>query len=153
MARLGIDSEMMWLKRKSGQQQAPVEQLGRLESELMERVWARGETTVRDIYEEMSSRLAYTTVMTTLDRLYKKGILDRRAAGRAFVYNAKISKDEYNQQLTQHLLGIAEHESGSRKAVLSCFVDYVSDSDQKLLDDLDALIKAKKRSLKRQESK
>jgi predicted transcriptional regulator len=140
----------MWLKRKSGDRRAPVEQLGKLESELMERVWARGETSVRDIYQEVSSRLAYTTVMTTLDRLYKKGVLDRRLVGRAFVYSAKVSKPQYDHELTQHLLGIAERESGSRHAVLSCFVDYVSQSDRKLLDELDALVKAKKRDLKRE---
>src|SRR5579872_3767654 len=97
----------MWLKRKFGERQAPVAQLGALESELMERVWARGETSVREIHEEVSSRLAYTTVMTTLDRLFKKGLLTRRAMGRAFWYSATLSKQEYNQQLTQHLLGIA----------------------------------------------
>jgi predicted transcriptional regulator len=138
----------MWLKRKSGVRQAPVEQLGALESELIERIWARGETSVRELYEEIGSRLAYTTVMTTLDRLFKKGLLDRRALGRAFYYRARVSKHNYNQQLTQHLLGIAVEESGSQQALLSCFVDYVSDSDRKLLDELDELIKAKKRSLR-----
>ena len=138
----------MWLKRKSGVQQAPVEQLGALESELMERIWARGETSVRDIHHEIGSRLAYTTIMTTLDRLFKKGLLDRRPVGRAFHYTARVSKHDYNQQLTQHLLGIAVDESGSKQALLSCFVDYVSDSDRKLLDELDELIKAKKRSLR-----
>ena len=138
----------MWLKRKLGAMAAPVEQLGALESELMERIWARGETSVRDLHEEIASRLAYTTVMTTLDRLYKKGLLQRRALGRAFYYTAKVSKQEYNQQLTQHLLGIAVEESGSKQALLSCFVDYVSDSDRQLLDELDGLIQAKKRSLR-----
>ena len=138
----------MWLKRKSGVREAPVEQLGALESELMERIWARGETSVRDLCEEISSRLAYTTVMTTLDRLFKKGLLERRPVGKAFYYTPKVSKHEYNQQLTQHLLGIAVEETGSKHAVLSCFVDYVSDSDRKLLDELDELIKAKKRSLR-----
>ena len=138
----------MWLKRKSGARQAPVEQLGSLESELMERIWSRGETSVRDLHDEIGSRLAYTTVMTTLDRLFKKGLLDRRPLGRAFYYTARVTKHDYNQQLTQHLLGIAVEESGSKQALLSCFVDYVSDSDRKLLDELDELIKAKKRSLR-----
>ena len=138
----------MWLKRKFGARQAPVEQLGALESELMERIWARGETSVRDLHDEIASRLAYTTVMTTLDRLFKKGLLGRRAVGRAFHYTARVSKHDYDQQLTQHLLGIAVEESGSKQALLSCFVDYVSDSDRKLLDELDELIKAKKRSLR-----
>jgi len=114
----------------------------------MERIWARGEASVRDIYDDMASRLAYTTVMTTLDRLFKKGLLDRRALSRAFYYTPRISKRDYNQQLTQHLLGIAVEESGSKQALLSCFVDYVSDSDRTLLDELDELIKAKRRSLR-----
>jgi len=121
-----------------------------LESELMERIWARGETSVRDLYGELAPRLAYTTVMTTLDRLYKKGLLSRRAAGRAFLYTPQMSREEYDNRLAQHLLGIAIEEAGSREAVLSCFVDYVSDSDRKLLDELDELIKAKKRLLRRQ---
>ena len=139
----------MWLKRKSGNTKAPVEQLGSLESELMERIWTRDETSVRDLHEELAPRLAYTTVMTTLDRLHKKGLLERRAVGRAFHYRAKLSKHEYDLQLTQHLLGIAMQESGSHEAVMSCFVDYVSESDRKLLDELDELVKAKKRILRR----
>lgn len=139
----------MWLKRKSGNTKAPVEQLGSLESELMERMWTRGETSVRDLHEELAPRLAYTTVMTTLDRLHKKGLLERRAVGRAFHYSAKLNKQEYDQQLTQHLLGIAMQETGSQEKVMSCFVDYVSESDRKLLDELDELVKAKKRILRR----
>jgi len=139
----------MWLKRKFGQAKAPVEQLGSLESELMERIWRRGETSVRNLHAELAPRLAYTTVMTTLDRLHKKGLLERRAVGRAFHYCAKLSKQEYNQQLTQHLLGIAMQEA-SEQSVLSCFVDYVSESDRRLLDELDELIKAKRRMLRRQ---
>lgn len=140
----------MWLKRKSGDYKVPVEQLGSLESELMERLWERGETCVRDLHVELASRLAYTTIMTTLDRLFKKGLLERRLAGRAFFYKPRIARESYNNQLTRHLLGIAVHESGSREAVLSSFVDYVTESDLKVLDELDALIKAKKRSLRRQ---
>src|SRR5919201_6675956 len=105
----------MWLKLKPGNRQAQVEQLGKLESEMMERVWQRGEATVREIHEEIGPRLAYTTVMTTLDRLFKKGILNRRAVGRAFYYSARVSREEYNRQLTHHLLGIAVEEAGSRR--------------------------------------
>lgn len=138
----------MWLKRKSGEHRAAVEQLGALESELMERIWESGETSVRDLYQMLASRLAYTTVMTTLDRLYKKGLLNRRPVGRAFYYSPKIAKRDYNEQLTRHLLGIAIAESGSKRAVLSSFVDFVSESDRKLLDELDEMIRAKKRNLR-----
>jgi predicted transcriptional regulator len=140
----------MWLKRKSGARTAPVEQLGKLESELMELIWQRGEVSVRDLHAELGSRLAYTTVMTTLDRLFKKGILNRRPVNRAFYYSARANREQYQHQLTRHLLGIAADEAGNQRVVLSSFVDYVSESDLALLDELDELIKAKRRSLRRQ---
>ena len=140
----------MWLRRKSGTSNAPVEQLGKLESELMELIWERGEVCVRDLHAELAPRLAYTTIMTTLDRLFKKGILNRRPVNRAFYYSVRASREDYQHQLTRHLLGIAMAESNSGRVVLSSFVDYVSESDLKLLDELDDLIKAKRRSLRKQ---
>lgn len=137
----------MWLKRRSANGKLPVEQLGKLESEVMERIWQRGEASVRDLHSDIGPRLAYTTVMTTLDRLFKKGILGRRAEGRAFLYRATLTREQYNQQLTSHLLGIAADEAGSRTAMLSCFIDYVGATDDRLLDELDELIKAKKKTL------
>ena len=140
----------MWLRRKSGMRPAPLEQLGKLESELMELIWKRGEASVRDLYDDLAPRLAYTTVMTTLDRLFKKGILNRRLVNRAFYYRAQENRQQYQHQLTRHLLGIAAEEAGSQRVVLSLFVDYVSESDLKLLDELNEIIKAKRRSLRRQ---
>jgi predicted transcriptional regulator len=140
----------MWLKRKSGARTAPVEQLGKLESELMELIWRHGEVSVRDLHAELAPRLAYTTVMTTLDRLFKKGILNRRPVNRAFYYSATANRHEYQDQLTRHLLAIAADEAGSHRVVMSSFVDYVSESDRSLLDELDELIKAKRRNLRKQ---
>ena len=140
----------MWLKRKFGARCGPVEQLGKLESELMELIWQRGEVSVRDLHAELAPRLAYTTVMTTLDRLFKKGILTRRLVNRAFYYSARANREEYQDQLTRHLLNIAADEAGNHRVVMSSFVDYVSESDYKLLDELDELIKAKRRNLRKQ---
>ncbi len=140
----------MWLRRKAGTRSVAVEQLGKLESELMELIWKLCEVIVRDLHQELAPRLAYTTIMTTLDRLFKKGILNRRAVNRAFFYSPKYSREDYQHQLTRHLLGIAMDETSSGRVVLSSFVDYVSESDLKLLDELDDLIRAKRRSLRKQ---
>ena len=51
-------------------------ELGHLEFQVLEILWARGESNVRDVAEKLARPLAYTTVMTTLDRLFKKGFLD-----------------------------------------------------------------------------
>lgn len=125
-----------------------MEQLGSLESRLMERIWARGEVNVSDLQAEFVP-LAYTTIMTTLDRLFKKGLLDRRKIGKAYFYQAKLSEKEYHERLTQHLFGMVLNGGNDSNVVLSGFVDAVSVTDQQMLDKLEELVKAKRRELRR----
>jgi|SRR5258708_1581366 len=143
----------MWLKRQYGARKLALKQLGSLESQLMERIWNRGEieTSVRDLHIEFASRLAYTTVMTTLDRLYKKGLLDRRKVGKAFYYAAALTEKEYGERMAEHLFGMVLDDGSNNHAVLSCFVDAVSETDKQMLDKLDQLVKAKRRALRRSE--
>jgi predicted transcriptional regulator len=126
--------------------------LGSLESALMKRVWEVGESSVRDLHSEFSSRLAYTTVMTTLDRLYKKGWLKRRKEGKAYLYAPAFSEQAYRERIAQQLIGIALEDNQDSHAVLSHFVDAVSESDQELLHRLDQLVRAKRRALRRTEA-
>ena len=63
---------------------SPSTRLGPLEQELLSALWMRGSATVREMLDAGGINLAYTTVMTTLDRLYKKQLLNRAAEGRAF---------------------------------------------------------------------
>ena len=141
----------MWLKKHFGRQQASLEQLGRLETELMERAWARGQIRVRDLHQEMAGRLAYTTLMTTMDRLYKKGLLQRRKCGKAYIYSPAMSEREYQESLTQHFFGMMLSDSRNSNAVLSRFVDAVSEADSKMLNELEQIVKAKRRNLRRSE--
>ena len=141
----------MWLKWQNRSSKSSLEQLGKLESELMERIWARGEMSVRELHLEVAARLAYTTVMTTLDRLYKKGLLQRRKFGKAFYYVPTLSREDYHRSLTSHLLGMVLDDGADKNAVLSSFVNAVSEADRKLLDELDQLLKAKRRGLRRRE--
>ena len=69
---------------------AIIESLGKLERETMDEVWKRKEVSVRDLELAFGERIAYTTIMTTLDRLYKKGLLKRRKEGRAFLYSPRF---------------------------------------------------------------
>ena len=69
-------------------------QLGPLERQMLEALWSRGSATVRELVEDGQVTQAYTTVMTTLDRLYKKQLLDRVSEGRAFRYSPRQSADE-----------------------------------------------------------
>ena len=61
---------------------------------MLRELWVRGDATVRELIEDGKIRQAYTTVMTTVDRLYKKGLLDRVAEGRAFRYTPRHTSEE-----------------------------------------------------------
>src|SRR5882724_4893113 len=77
--------------------------LGRLEFDLMQILWSRGESNVRDVVQQLKRPLAYTTVMTTLDRLYKKGLLDRRMPERAFFYSARFSREDWERRQAENV--------------------------------------------------
>ena len=146
---------MWWFKRQPGSagSEAPaLERLGSLESELMEQIWLLEEVSVRDLHSKLAPRLAYTTIMTTLDRLYKKGLLCRRKVGKAYVYSPALSEREYQGRLTDHFIGLALNGGKFGHAVLSSFVNAVTETDEEMLDRLDLLVKAKQRILRRTES-
>ena len=124
--------------------------LGNLEFELMQILWAHGDANVRDVVHRLSRPLAYTTVMTTLDRLFKKGCLRRRKALRAFVYSPRFSQREWERRRANHLVaGFLEGPRPSRELLLSCLLDAVGEHDTALLDKLEKKIRARRRELLR----
>jgi len=130
---------------------SPKTQLGPLEQQLLETLWQRGSATVRELLEGGDLKLAYTTVMTTLDRLYKKQLLDRVAEGRAFRYSPRQTQEELERAVAgetiRQFLG-----SGTTAALpLSYLVEAVSEHDARLLDELQELLDQKRRELKRKE--
>jgi predicted transcriptional regulator len=127
-------------------------ELGPLEAGVMDVVWRHGAGDVRQVAAQLSRPLAYTTVMTTLDRLYKKGLLERRKRQRAFVYAAKLDRTEWLRHRASHLISAffaAPHPGPrlARGAMLSCLLEAVESYDAALLDELEARIQAKRRSL------
>ncbi len=142
---------MWWFKRKHGSAEIALERLGSLETELIEYVWPLQEVSVRDLHCRLGPRLAYTTVMTTLDRLYKKGLLQRRKVGKAYVYSPAITEADYRARLTDHFFSLALRDGKYNHAVLSSFVDAVSDNNKEMLDRLDRLVQAKRRLMRRSE--
>jgi predicted transcriptional regulator len=115
--------------------------LGELERSVMEVLWDRGEPcVVRDVVRALSARdLAYTTVMTVLDRLAKKGVVRRQLVGRAWRYEAASSREDYIAQLMLDALDL----TGDRSAALTRFAMSVSEPEVKVLSK--ALKKAARR--------
>ena len=103
--------------------------LGERERTVREVLWAREDAggqaaTARDVSRALASDrdLAHTTVMTVLDRLAKKGFLERERDGRAWRYRPVASREGY---VTELMLG-ALNETGDRDAALAHFVRSVS---------------------------
>lgn len=108
--------------------------LGDLEVQVMRQIWARREpVTVRDVLGDLQTGrpLAYTTVMTVMGNLQKKGWLRRHTDGRAYRYEPVISAEEYSAGLMRQALAA----STDRPAVLMHFIEELSAEEVKALEE------------------
>ena len=121
--------------------------LGPLERQVLDEAWQRGEVSVREICVAFGDQVAYTTIMTTLDRLFKKHLLARRKLGRAFLYSPAVSREQLETGIREDVIeGLLDGTEGIQP-VLACIVDAVSERDRELLDELERLVQEKKRQL------
>ena len=123
-------------------------QLGPLEERMLEALWTRGSATVRELIEAECHDLAYTTVMTTLDRLFKKNLLSRQAEGRAFRYVPVVTREELHREVAREAFRQLLEASPASSLPLSYLVEIVTERDAHLLDDLRQLVEAKRRELR-----
>jgi predicted transcriptional regulator len=128
-------------------------ELGALETKVMDILWSRGETSVRDAVTLLPRPLAYTTVMTTLDRLFKKGLLDRSKEDRAFFYTPRFSRTEWEAKRAGDLLTNMFSGKSSNDLLISCLVDAVGSQDAALLDQLEKKIRLKRIELNQVDQK
>ena len=123
-------------------------ELGPLELKVLEVLWERKRAaTVRNVQPSFP-RLAYTTLMTTLDRLYRKGVLRRFRLGRAFGYEPNCSRDELFGQMASGQFTDLLASCGDSTVLLSTLVEAVGHADAELLDELEALVRAERARLK-----
>lgn len=105
---------------------------GDLEAVIMHRVWEHDKpVTVRDLFDELSAEraIAYTTVMSTMDNLHRKGWLARAKEGKAYRYTATASREEYSARLMREALA----DGGDAEAVLSHFVTQIDSGESEAL--------------------
>ena len=96
--------------------------LGSLEAKVMDVCWAHSATyfSVRDMLRELEGGLAYTTVMTVMNRLYEKGLLRRRRSGRAWVYRTATSREAFAASAMSEMLNSVDDR---RSALLHFIAD------------------------------
>lgn len=119
--------------------------LGELETAVMEILWKESGHSVTTVEDELRKRrnIAHTTVLTTLDRMFRKGYLSREKQGKAFVYSARYSREEFERGMAQEVLGaLLDHY---RAPALSAFIDLVGENEQ-TLDELEIMIREKRRN-------
>ena len=137
--------------RLGGNARDPIEStFGVLERDVLGVLWAEGDLAVRDVQRRLSRDAAYTTVMTTLDRLYKKGVLRRRQVGRAFLYSAALTRAQLQAHIAGGVLsGLLRGRDGATAPLLSNFVESVSEQDggADLLRELEEIVRQKRREL------
>ena len=113
---------------------------------VMDILWSRAEVTGREVLEEIQKErpLAFTTILTVMDRLLKKGLIRRKKRGGVFVYAPSISRDEFVKQVSEEgLHGILDISASS---AASSFVDILYKTSPEEMDRLSRLIEERKKA-------
>lgn len=104
--------------------------------------------SVRELRARLNGPWAYTTVMTTLDRLYKKGLATREPRGRAFAYKASVTRADLGLRALKTAVSAIGAGTDNRDLAVAALVDAIESHDPAWLDSLDRLVREKKRALK-----
>lgn len=114
--------------------------LGELESQVLDLVWRMKSATVREVKEQLTRKrnVAYTTVMTTMDRLHEKGFLVRTKRGKGYVYAPRVSRQEVGKSVMKKWLRNMLRAFGEPS--MSCLVEAIREVDSRRLDELARLI-------------
>lgn len=110
---------------------------GELEAAVMERIWSYGRAvSVREVLEDLrrDRTIAYTTVMTVMDNLHKKGWLRRRMAGRAYQYEPTGTREGYTAKMMREALATSTNQAAA-------FVHFLSDLSPQEAQALSAALK------------
>lgn len=109
-------------------------QLGPLEAEIMDVVWELGECSVREVKSRLPQDLAYTTVMTTLVRLFAKGFLQRTKVERKFLYSSRLTIKEWKRRVaSEAALRFLSTPLASRELLFSCLWEVLAEQDPSAL--------------------
>jgi predicted transcriptional regulator len=119
-----------------------------LEYDILAKLWELGVGTVRELHEQLGERdgLVYTTTAKVVDRLREKGLIERQPRGRAFIYRPRVAREEVENARARRAVSRLFGASPAPHAAVAALVDAVDAVDPKLLDELERIVVARRRS-------
>ena len=123
--------------------------LGTLERDIIEILWNRGESSIKDILEAFpfDRNISYSTIITVTNRMAKKGLLKKRKVGKAYFYSPIYSREQFFEVISKKVVeGVSEF---SFQAAMVHFVDYMTQADPDKIEYFSKLIESKKQSKSR----
>jgi predicted transcriptional regulator len=111
---------------------------GRLEAEVMEDLWTYGASRVRDVMRRLDRSVAYTTVMTTLHRLYRKNLLQRNKDDRAYLYSPLVTREEWKYQVARAVVAkLLTGPQALREVLIASLLEAVGQQEVQLLEEIE----------------
>ena len=112
--------------------------LGPLETEVMDILWACGECRGREVRERLNRSAAYTAVMSTLDRLFRKNLVSRRVLGRAYFYSPRVTHQEWEHQVARDIVTkVLARSQRLPERLIACLLEAVGRSDGILREEIE----------------
>lgn len=123
---------------------APPHLLGELESSVMEHLWSHGPSDVKAVHRAVGvrRRITLNTVQSTMERLHRKGLLDREKVSHAYVYSARQSREEHGASVVEEV--VSRVLGGQTEPMLAAFVDVAARAGKEHLDRLEELVVARR---------
>ncbi|TMI75371.1 MAG: BlaI/MecI/CopY family transcriptional regulator [Bacteroidetes bacterium] len=116
-----------------------MEKLTHSEEETMQAVWRTGEGNIKAFMEHLDEALPYTTVASTVKNLEKKGYLESRLVGNAYLYKPAITEDEYKKKFMGNV--VKDYFDNSYKELVNFFVEQKKLSAKELKDIINMIEK------------
>ena len=120
--------------------------LGSLEKDIMEALWTRGESSVKDILDAFSNDrdTSYSTVITVTNRMAQKGLLKKRKVGKAYFYKPIYDREQFYEFISKKIVeGVSEF---SFQSAMVRFVDYMAQVDPDKIEYFSKLIESKRKN-------
>lgn len=123
--------------------------LGELEKQVMQYLWSSPNVDAKQVHAALAKQRdsSPNTVQSALERLFKKGLLSREKQGHAYLYRAKIQRDDLIAKLIDSVASDFIHQG--ENSLVAAFSSVSSDMDEAQLDQLEKLIELQRNQLKK----